>query len=82
MRAETRCCGYGGKGQKFLILAKVHFRIILTIDIDYNFKRKVNTNLSVTLKIAIVQRMTDIGPTELVPVVHKSDISDDLFESG
>lgn len=62
------------------LLAKVHFRIINGINIDYNFKWKVNTNVSVTLKIAITQFMADVGPAKLIPIVNKAGFLDELFE--
>lgn len=54
---------------RLCILAIDHFRIINGIDIDYKFKWKMNTSVSITLKITTVQLKAYIRPTELVPVV-------------
>jgi|GEM_PF-4375067 len=74
--------GCEGKGIFGTILAIALFIIISVIDIDYNLKWKVNTVVSIAHKITVVQLMTDIRPAILVPVVDKTNIFNEFFESA
>jgi hypothetical protein len=64
----------GEKRENVTLLAIDLFRIINWIDIDYNFKWKVNTNVSVAHKIAVILFMAHVWPAELVPIVDEADL--------